>query len=126
MASLMNTILDFQKGLIHSSDFEEEESLRLHLLHVVNHVLGIFKKTIDDTDSNVSVDYGVVLGEVYYEAASLSYRAENNVGCIAETYLLAKMNLNTSHMVADSLQWQNHTLNEIGAQVSKLSVEALE
>ena len=62
MASMRNPILDFQKGLIHSSDFEEEESLRLHLLHVVNHVLGIVKETTDDTDSTVSVDYGVVLG----------------------------------------------------------------
>ena len=104
VASMMNTILAFRKGLIHSSDFEDEDSLRPHLLHVVNHVLGITKKTIDNTDSTVSVDYGVVLGEVYYEAASLSYRAQNNVGCIAETNLLAKLNLNTSHMVADSLQ----------------------
>ena len=62
MASMMNTILAFRKGLIHSSDFEDEDSLRLHLLHLVNHVLGIAKKTTDDTDSNVSVDYGVVLG----------------------------------------------------------------
>ena len=57
---MMNTILDFQKGLIHSSDFEEDESLRLHLLHVVNHVLGSAKKSTDDADSIVSVDYGVV------------------------------------------------------------------
>ena len=62
MASMMNSILAFRKGLIHSSDFEDEDRLRLHLLHVVNYVLGIAKKTIDDTDSTVSVDYGVVLG----------------------------------------------------------------
>ena len=62
MASMMNTILAFRKGLIHSSDFEDEDSLRLHLLHVVNHVLGIGKKTKNDTNSTVSVGYGVVLG----------------------------------------------------------------
>ena len=59
-------------------------------------------------------------------AASSSYNAENSVGCIAETDLLAKMNLYTSHTLADSLVQQNHTLNEIGSQVTKLSVEALE
>ena len=59
-------------------------------------------------------------------AAGSSYSAENCVGGVVETNLLAKMNLYTSHTVADSLVQQNHTLNEIGSQVTKLSIEALE
>ena len=43
VASMMNTILVFRKGLIHSSDFEDEDSLWLHLSRVVNHLLGVAK-----------------------------------------------------------------------------------
>ena len=59
-------------------------------------------------------------------AAGSSYRTDNSAGCAAETVLLAQINLHTSHNVADALIKQNHTLNEIGTQVTKLSIEALE
>ena len=126
LASMMNTILSFRKGLTRSCDFEDEESLRFHLLRLVNHVLGMAKETIDNTDRNEVVEYAVVLGEIYYMAAGSSYNIENSVGCTAETDLLAKMNLLTTHTLADSLAKQNHTLNVIGSQVTKLSIEALE
>ena len=57
VASMMNIILAFQKGLIHSSDFEDEDSFWLHLSHivninstvsVVNGFLGNTKNVVDD------------------------------------------------------------------------------
>ena len=111
LASMMNTILSFRRGLTCSCDFEDEESVRFHLLRLVNNVLGMAKETIDNTDRNEGVDYAVVLGEIYYMAAGSSYNIENSVGCTAETDLPAKINLLTTHTLADSLAKQNHTLN---------------
>ena len=68
----------------------------------------------------------MVLRNIFEVAAGSSYPAEGTAGCVAESLLLASINLHTSHNVADAVSKQNHTLNEIGTQVTKLSIEALE
>ena len=73
-----------------------------------------------------SVDYGKVLRETFAGAAGASYPAEGIAGCVAESLLLATINLHTSLKVADATKKQNHTLNELGNQVTKLSIDALE
>ena len=63
-----------------------------------------------------------MLRESFSGATGSSYLA----GCVAESLLLATVNLHTSLKVVDATKKQNHTLNELGNQVTKLSIDALE
>ena len=122
LASMKRSILIFREGLVHRCDFGDDDELRQNLLHLVNHVLGFARDTIDNMNRQGSVDYGKVLRESFSAATGSSYLA----GCVAESLLLATVNLHTSLKVVDATKKQNHTLNELGNQVTKLSIDALE
>ena len=125
LASMNHSILVFREGLVHNCDFGNEDELRHNLLHLVNHVLGFARNTIDSTNSEV--DYRKVLNESFAGAAGSSYLAEgDSAGCVAESLLLATVNLHTSLKLADATKKQNYTLNELGNQVTKLSIDILE
>ena len=78
LASTKRSILIFREGLVHRCDFGVDDELRQNLLHLVNHVLGLARDTIDNMNRQGSVDYGKVLRESFSAATDSSYLA----GCV--------------------------------------------
>ena len=78
LASTKRSILIFREGLFHRCDFGVDDELRLNPLHLVNHVLGLARDTIDNMNRQGSVDYGKVLRESFSAATDSSYLA----GCV--------------------------------------------
>ena len=78
LASMKRSILIFREGLVHRCDFGDDDELRQNLLHLVNHVLGLARDTIDNMNRQGSVDYGKVLRESFSAATDSSYLA----GCV--------------------------------------------
>ena len=62
---MKRSILIFREGLVHRCDFGDDDELRQNLLHLVNHVLGLARDTIDNMNRQGSVDYGKVLRESF-------------------------------------------------------------
>ena len=72
LASMKRSILIFREGLVHRCDFGVDDELRLNPLHLVNHVLGLARDTIDNMNRQGSVDYGKVLRESFSAATGSS------------------------------------------------------
>ena len=98
--------MSHRKGPAHSCDFGDEDKLRQHLLFLVNHILSRLGR---QWTALTSVDYWTVLRNIFEVAAGSSYPAEGTAGCVAESLLLASINLHTSHSLALSGTIQSQT-----------------